>query len=159
MLTNSNNQGSLENNFFIYFIFLFFILLIFLGVYLLNKNTNFYTYIESVISFLGFSTGNLINQIDNIVVNTSETGINIAGDAIDDVGNLLIGSTKESFDNILNNPEPDNIGDPIQNSISIKKNSLLNNGLKYIDINNENQMITKLNKGEEMIINPTLTPF
>jgi len=166
MLTNSENQGLFENNYFNYFLLLFFFFLIFLGVYLLNINTNFYSFIKSVISFLGFSTGNLINKIDNIVVDTSETGINIAGDAVHDAANLLIDTTKESFDNIINeskiiinNPEPDNTGDPIQNSISINKNSLLNNGLKYIDINNEYQLITKLNKGEKMVINPTFTPF
>jgi hypothetical protein len=166
MLTNSENQGLFENNYFNNFLLLFFFLLIFLGIYLLNINTNFYSYIKSVISFLGFSSGNLIININDIIVDTSETGIDIAGDAINDAGNLLIDSTKESFDNILNNsniiinnPEPDNTGDPIQNSISTNKNSLLNNGLKYIDINNENQLITKLNKGEEMIINPTFTPF
>lgn len=156
MFTNSENQYSFDNKNIIIIILLFLLFLTFLGINVLTTTDNILTklynifspFFYKVLAFFGISTGNIIHKVDNVVTDTSHVGLNIASDAVHDVGDLLINTTKESFDNKVNNsrikinvPEADNTGDPIQNSISSNKNSLLNNGFSYTNID-ENKLIT-----------------
>ena len=156
MFTNSENYDSFDNKNFIIIILLILLFLTFLGISFLNMsgnnlikiNNTFKHFFHKVLAFFGSSTGNIINSADNILTKTGQFGLNVASDAIHDVGDLFIKSTKESFDNKVNNsriklnePDADTTENPIQNSISSSKNSLLNNGLSYTSID-DNHLIT-----------------
>ena len=176
MLTNSDNQNSFEKKNIIIMILLLLLFLTFLGINLLTSTDNFLKklnntfgpIIKKIIAFVGASIGNIINTINNIFTNTAKIGIDVGSGAVNNVGDLFIKTTKESFVDIdnkvnnsrikLNEPEADNTGDPIQNSISSNKNSLLKNSLSYIDIKNENELITLKNSGQKIFLNPTFSP-
>ena len=173
MLTNSDNQNSFEKKNIIIMILLLLLFLTFLGINLLTStdsllkkiNNIFGPIVKKIVAFVGASIGNIINTLNNIFTNTAKIGIDVGSGAVNDVGDLFIKTTKESFDNKVNNsriklnePEADNTGDPIQNSISSNKNSLLKNSLNYIDIKNENELITTKKSGQKMSLNPTFSP-
>jgi tetrahydromethanopterin S-methyltransferase subunit H len=175
MLTNSDNQNSFEKKNIIIMILLLLLFLTFLGINLLTStdsllkkiNNTFGPIIKKIVAFIGASIGNIINTLNNIFTNTAKIGIDVGSGAVNNVGDLFIKTTKESFDidNKVNNsriklnePEADNTGNPIQNSISSNKNSLLKNNLNYIDIKNENQLITTKKSGQKMSLNPTFSP-
>jgi hypothetical protein len=175
MLTNSDNQNSFEKKNIIIMILLLLLFLTFLGINLLTStdsllkkiNNTFGPIIKKIVAFVGASIGNIINTLNNIFTNTAKIGIDVGSGAVNNVGDLFIKTTKESFDidNKVNNsriklnePEADNTGNPIQNSISSNKNSLLKNNLNYIDIKNENELITTKKSGQKMSLNPTFSP-
>ena len=158
MFTNSENYYSFDNKNFIIIILLFILFLTFLGINLLTTtdnilkmiNNTFSPFFYKVLAFFGSSTGNIINGADNVLTKTGQFGLNVASGAVHDVGDLFIKSTRESFDNKVNNsrikinvPEADTTEDPIQNSISSSKNSLLNNGFSYTNIEDNNLITIK----------------
>lgn len=175
MFTNSEsenqNQNSFENRNVIIIILLFLLFLTFLGINLLTTTDNILTalyklfgpFFFKVLAFLGLSTGNIIHTVEDVATDTGKLGLDLAGGAVEDVADLIIKTTKESFDNKINNskialnvPQADNTGDPIQNPISSNKNSLLNNSSNYVYIR-QNDLITQKIPGQKMTINPTLS--
>ena len=121
------------------------LLLSFLGINLLDILSNIIKIFvnllgpifNNVLSFLGYTTGNVINVSADVIGDTSKAAIDIAEGTVQNVGNLLIkasktnldGKTKTQLDNILSKSnvstsvEHDIPENPIQNPISSSKNS------------------------------------
>ena len=121
------------------------LLLSFLGINLLDILSNIIKIFvnllgpifNNVLSFLGYTTGNVINVSADVIGDTSKAAIDIAEGTVQNVGNLLIkasktnldGNTKTQLDNILSKSnvstsvEHDIPENPIQNPISSSKNS------------------------------------
>lgn len=121
------------------------LLLSFLGINLLDILSNIIKIFvnllgpifNNILSFLGYTTGNVINVSADVIGDTSKAAIDIAEGTVQNVGNLLIkasktnldGKTKTQLDNILSKSnvstsvEHDIPENPIQNPISSSKNS------------------------------------
>jgi hypothetical protein len=173
MFTNSESESSFGNRNLIIIILLILLFLTFLGINLLTTTDNvlktlynlFGPFFFKVLAFLGLSTGNIIHTVEHVASDTGKLGLDLAGGAVEDVADLIINTTKESFDSKINNskikisePQSDSTGNPIQNSISCSKNSLLKCSLDYVNIDKDNNLITVNNPGQKMTINPTFTP-
>jgi len=127
-------------------IFILVILLAFslIGVNLIEFMSNIVDYfgdllrplIGSFLSAFAYITGITINTTSDVVGNTAKTGIDIAEDTIQSVGNILIDASKRDHqtnvsseietskeDEPKDEPEPDTSDTNIQNPISNKKTS------------------------------------
>lgn len=119
-----------------------------LGINLLTITANFIQSFINILkpaivlllSALGFTTGELLNKSTEVVTEVAKGGIDVAGGAIQNVGDILItasqgnipAASKADLENALKsggtpryyNPEnvtPDNAANPIQNPISSNK--------------------------------------
>ena len=102
---------SFTKNFIIIFLLIIVILSI-LGISLTGIFGNFFSVIFSVISnliykilaFFGVTLGYVVNTTTDVVTDTSKFGIDIAGGAVHDVGNLLLKASGETTQRISPNP-------------------------------------------------------
>jgi hypothetical protein len=132
--TTTSDGGGFKNG--IIFILIVLLVFTFFGINLLDtfsgllKNIN--DIFSPILSLLGNTTGTTINTTADIVSDTAKTGIEIAEDTVQNVGDLLIKASKgdRKLDKAIaksksksHEPDPDTSENPIQNPISKGKNS------------------------------------
>ena len=92
-----NQNGMFSTNTLI-IIILVIILFIFTGFYILDIFKyiiiKLYQTIIGLLSFLGFTSGVIIDKTSNVLADTSKTGIDIANGTVNDIGNLFIASSQ-----------------------------------------------------------------
>lgn len=175
-----NNENPRLNKNTIIGILVFLLVLSFLGINLLVAGGDllksvydfFAPLINQILHLFGFTAGTVINKTADIVTDTAKIGVDIAGGAVHDVGNLLIDSTKAtSLDNKINNAptqyndhKPDSSENPIQNPVSAAKTSWCLVG-EYqgrrgcIEISERDKCISgQVFPEQKMCLNPTMTP-
>ena len=124
-------------------VLIFLLILSFLGINLLgvaggfieSVNNTFGPFFRQILSLFGYTAGTVIDKTTDVVTDTAKLGIDLAGGAIDNVGDLLIkASTQDgnppSLDIKLNQgatkieePTPDKTENPIQNTPASAKKS------------------------------------
>lgn len=146
----STQPGFFSNKNSIIIILLVLLILSFLGINLLLTSGNaikwlaetFGPVVFKVVAMLGYSTGELINDTADIAGDVSKTGIDIAEGTAQSIGNLLKNASKggmsesdrRDLERVLTSPKcptggsssevtPDDTENPIQKSISSKKNN------------------------------------
>lgn len=183
--TNNTNvtQRPSSNKNLIIGMLIFLLVLSFLGINLLgvaggfmeSVNNIFGPFFKQILSLLGFTTGTAINKAAEIVTDTTKTGIEIAGEAVQDVGDLLITASKTdgklpSLDIKMNQasikhnePSPDKAENPIQNAPSSSKKVWCLVG-EYqerrgcIEISDQDKCISgQVFPEQKMCLNPTLS--
>jgi hypothetical protein len=176
-----NNEN--KNQTVIIGVLIFLLILSFLGINLLTTTGNILEsvsdilgpFFNEIIGLLGYTTGTVINKATDVVTDTAKVGIDITGGAVQNVGDLLINSTKpdddQNLDNKINNapklpeePKPDKSENPIQNPVtSSKKNWCLVGEYQgrrgCIEIKDQDKCISgQVFPEQKMCLNPTLTP-
>jgi len=175
---NSENPRLNKNT--IIGILVFLLVLSFLGINLLVAGGDllksvydfFAPLINQILYLFGFTAGTVINKTADIVTDTAKFGVDIAGGAVHDVGNLLIDTTKTTpLDSKINNApiklndhQPDSSENPIQNPVSAAKTSWCLVG-EYqgrrgcIEISERDKCISgQVFPEQKMCLNPTMTP-
>ena len=164
-------------------ILIFLLVLSFLGINLLGVaggfmesiNNIFGPFFKQLLSLLGFTTGTAISKAAEIVTDTTVTGVEIACDAVQDVGDLLVNASKSngnlpSLDIKMNQsmtkpsePSPDKTENPIQNAPTSAKKSWCLVG-EYqgrrgcIEIADQDKCISgQVFPEQKMCLNPTLS--
>jgi hypothetical protein len=180
----NNNQGKNQN--IVIGILIFLLVISFLGINLLSAGSNllesvyniFAPIVLQILGLLGFTAGTVINKTADVVSDTTIMGVEIAGDAVQDVGDLLINSTKNAppikpptIDKKINEapsappaePKPDTTTNPIQNPVSSAKKSWCLVG-EYqgrrgcIEITDQDKCISgQVFPEQKMCLNPTLS--
>ena len=122
-------------------VLIFLLSLSFLGINLLGAaggfvesiNNAFGPLFRQILSLFGYTAGAVINKTSDVVTDTSKVGIELAGGAVHDVGDLLINASKQdgnppSLDIKINQatanvaePTPDKTDNPIQNAPANRK--------------------------------------
>ena len=164
-------------------VLIFLLVLSFLGINLLTTTGNILEsvsdilgpFFNQILALLGYTTGTVINEATDVITDTAKLGIDITGGAVQNVGDLLINSTKpnndQNLDNKINNapklpeePKPDKSENPIQNPVtSSKKNWCLVGEYQgrrgCIEIKDQDKCISgQVFPEQKMCLNPTLTP-
>ena len=180
--TNNVQQPSSNKNYVIG-ILIFLLVISFLGINLLGVaggfmesiNNIFGPFIKQILSLLGFTTGTAINKATEIVTDTAVVGVEIAGGAVHDVGDLLVNASKSdgnmpSLDIKMNQsmtkpsePSSDKTENPIQNAPASAKKSWCLVG-EYqgrrgcIEIADQDKCISgQVFPEQKMCLNPTLS--
>jgi hypothetical protein len=162
-------------------ILIFLLILSFLGINLLASVGGFIESITSLfgpvvqkfLSLIGFTAGTVIDKTADVVTDTAKVGIDLAGGAVHDVGDLLINASKDNLDKAINSPpssqkktdpEPDKTENPIQNPPSSAKKSWCLVG-EYqgrrgcIEIADQDKCISgQVFPEQKMCLNPNLSP-
>ncbi len=110
------------------------VILSYYGIHLLNKSgdllnniiTKVKPLVDSLLEFVGYSTGTAINKTADVTADVAKHGIDIAEGTVQNIGNILIGDDaigKPSSKNkrTLKEPEADAPEDTIQKSLSSSK--------------------------------------
>ena len=138
IIQSQPDGGGFKNG--VIFILIVLLFFTFVGINLLDafsgllKNVNdvFSPILSQILSLIGNTTGTAINKTADIVSDTAQTGIEIAEDTVQDVGDLLIKASKgdRKLDKAIaksksksHEPDADTSENPIQNPISKGKNS------------------------------------
>ena len=164
-------------------ILIFLLILSFLGINLLASVGGFLEsitalfgpVIQKFLALIGFTAGTVINKTTDVVTDTAEVGIDLAGGAVHDVGDLLINASKAngnppSLDIAINtsptkpaDPRPDKTENPIQNPPTSAKKSWCLVG-EYqgrrgcIEIADQDKCISgQVFPEQKMCLNPTLS--
>ena len=164
-------------------ILIFLLILSFLGINLLgvaggfveSANNIFGHVFRQFLSLIGFTAGTAINKVSEVATDTTKVGAELAGGAVQDVGDLLINASKQdgnlpSLDlkintspTKLNEPSPDNSDNPIQNSLASSKKSWCLVG-EYqgrrgcIEVTDQDKCISgQVFPEQKMCLNPTLS--
>jgi uncharacterized integral membrane protein len=177
---NSNSNGRNQN--IIIGILIFLLVITFLGINLLNVGTNFMQaiynifgpIINQILHLLGFTAGTVISKTADVVSDAAKLGIDLSEGAVQNLGDLLIKSTKDeapAIDKKINNappppphePKPDNTENPIQKPPTAAKKSWCLVG-EYqgrrgcIEITDQDKCISgQVFPEQKMCLNPTLT--
>jgi hypothetical protein len=164
-------------------VLIFLLILSFLGINLLTTTGNILEsvsdilgpFFNQILALLGYTTGTVINKATDVVTDTAKVGIDITGGAVQNVGDLLINSTKpdddQNLDNKINNapkspqePKPDKSENPIQNPLTASKKNWCLVG-EYqgrrgcIEVSDQDKCISgQVFPEQKMCLNPTLTP-
>jgi hypothetical protein len=167
-------------------VLVFILVLSFLGINLLYLSGNVLNYlndlfgpfVSNLLSLFGYTTGTIINKTADVVGDSAIFGIDVAQDAVQNIGNLLKKSsqdldtqTKQSLDSTINTgfqkpgePSASDSKNPIQNSISSKKSSWCLVG-EYkekrgcIEIADGDKCLSgQVFPSQKLCLNPTYTP-
>lgn len=175
----NNGEGKGQNQNVIIGILVFLLVITFLGINLLNVGTElmqslyniFGPIINQILNLLGFTAGTVINKTTDLVTDSAKLGIDLIDGAGNNVGDLLIKSTKtQPLDEKINTPpspphepKPDTASNPIQNPPSAAKKSWCLVG-EYqgrrgcIEIDDHEKCISgQVFPQQKMCLNPTLT--
>jgi hypothetical protein len=184
--TNNNmNMGQRPNNNknVLIGVLIFLLILSFLGINLLGAAGGFVESISKVfgpffrqiLSLVGYTAGTAINKVSEVATDTATVGVELAGGAVHNVGDLLVNASKEngklpSLDIKINSapmklsePSPDNTENPIQNAPAASKKSWCLVG-EYqgrrgcIEVSEQDKCISgQVFPEQKMCLNPTLT--
>jgi hypothetical protein len=164
-------------------ILIFLLILSFLGINLLGVAGGFVESISNVfgpffrqvLSLFGYTAGTVIDKTTDVVTDTAKIGVDLAGGAVHDVGDLLINASKQdgnppSLDIKINQaatklaePTPDKTENPIQNApASAKKNWCLVGEYQgrrgCIEVSDQDKCISgQVFPEQKMCLNPNLS--
>jgi len=184
--TNNNmNMGQRPNNNknVLIGVLIFLLILSFLGINLLGAAVGFVDSISKVfgpffrqiLSLIGYTAGTAINKASEVANDTTKIGVELAGGAVHDVGDLLVNASKDngnlpSLDIKINNspmklsePSPDNAENSIQNApASSKRNWCLVGEYQgrrgCIEVSDQDKCISgQVFPEQKMCLNPTLS--
>lgn len=143
------------------------------GIHVLNKSGDLLNNIvaklkplvDSLLDFVGYSTGNVINKTADVTADVAKHGIDIAEGTVQNIGNILIGDDaigKPSSKNkrTLKEPEADAPEDTIQKSLSSSKTKWClvgeyQNKRGCIDISESDKCMSgQIFPNENMCLNP-----
>jgi hypothetical protein len=143
------------------------------GIHVLNKSGNLLNNIvakvkplfDSLLDFVGYSTGTAINKTADVTADVAKHGIDIAEGTVQNIGNILIGDEaigKPSSKNkrTLKEPEADAPEDTIQKSMSSSKTKWClvgeyQNKRGCIDISESDKCMSgQIFPNEKMCLNP-----
>lgn len=149
------------------------VILSYYGIHLLNKSgdllnniiTKVKPLVDSLLDFVGYSTGTAINKTADITADVAKHGIDIAEGTVQNIGNILIGDEaigKPSSKNkrTLKEPEADAPEDTIQKSLSSSKTKWClvgeyQNKRGCIDISESDKCMSgQIFPNEKMCLNP-----
>lgn len=149
------------------------IILSFFWIHVLNKSGNLLNNIvakvkplvDSLLDFVGYSTGTAINKTADVTADVAKHGIDIAEGTVQNIGNILIGDEaigKPSSKNkrTLKEPEADAPEDTIQKSMSSSKTKWClvgeyQNKRGCIDISESDKCMSgQIFPNEKMCLNP-----
>ena len=149
------------------------VILSYYGIHILNKSGNLLNNIvakvkplvDSLLDFVGYSTGTAINKTADITADVAKHGIDIAEGTVQNIGNILIGDEaigKPSSKNkrTLKEPEADAPEDTIQKSMSSSKTKWClvgeyQNKRGCIDISESDKCMSgQIFPNEKMCLNP-----
>ena len=149
------------------------VILSYYGIHILNKSGNLLNNIvakvkplvDSLLDFVGYSTGTAINKTADITADVAKHGIDIAEGTVQNIGNILIGDEaigKPSSKNkrTLKEPEADAPEDTIQKSLSSSKTKWClvgeyQNKRGCIDISESDKCMSgQIFPNEKMCLNP-----
>jgi hypothetical protein len=131
----SNNGSNLfSNKNLLIIVLLGLLILSLLGINLItiadNLIRDLYSLFEPIIDKILYGTGEVINKTTDVVTDTTKAGVDIAGGAVQNIGDLLkkAGDDRPILDRSINNssvnknePKPDTSENPIQKPISSTK--------------------------------------
>jgi hypothetical protein len=193
VLNNSNilpTSSIFNNKNYIIILLLILLILSFLGINILAMFGNFIQTIVNIfgplvtqiLSVFGYTAGTLIDKSAEVVTNTAKTGIDIAGETVGSIGDLIKDASrpgvdekaKQQLDNSINlpkhtekptnkQPEADSSTNPIQKPISSNKAGWCLVG-EYegrrgcIQVGQEDKCLSgQVYPNQKMCLNPTLT--
>ena len=193
VLNNSNilpTTSIFNNKNYIIILLLILLILSFLGINILAMFGNFIQTIVNIfgplvtqiLSVFGYTAGTLIDKSAEVVTNTAKTGIDIAGETVGSIGDLIKDASrpgvdekaKQQLDNSINlpkhtekptnkQPEADSSTNPIQKPISSNKAGWCLVG-EYegrrgcIQVGQEDKCLSgQVYPNQKMCLNPTLT--
>ena len=149
------------------------VILSYYGIHILNKSgdllnniiTKVKPLVDSLLDFVGYSTGTAINKTADITADVAKHGIDIAEGTVQNIGNILIGDEaigKPSSKNkrTLKEPEADAPEDTIQKSLSSSKTKWClvgeyQNKRGCIDISESDKCMSgQIFPNEKMCLNP-----
>jgi hypothetical protein len=193
VLNNSNidpTSNIFNNKNYIIILLLILLILSFLGINILAMFGNFIQTIVNIfgplvtqiLSVFGYTAGTLIDKSAEVVTNTAKTGIDIAGETVGSIGDLIKDASrpgvdekaKQQLDNSINlpkhtekpthkQPEADSSTNPIQKPISSNKAGWCLVG-EYegrrgcIQVGQEDKCLSgQVYPNQKMCLNPTLT--
>ena len=149
------------------------VILSYYGIHILNKSgdllnniiTKVKPLVDSLLDFVGYSTGTAINKTADITADVAKHGIDIAEGTVQNIGNILIGDEaigKPSSKNkrTLKEPEADAPEDTIQKSLSSSKTKWClvgeyKNKRGCIDISESDKCMSgQIFPNEKMCLNP-----
>jgi len=172
---------------------LIFLILTFLGINIFSSLGDFYQYLSNLfgpffirfLKALGYSTGTILNETTEVTEKVAKTGIEITGDAIQNIGNLMKGSgppppppttdkdkslektvqqKKEKKTESPNEPTPDSSENTIQKPITADKTNWClvgeyQNKRGCIEISESDKCFSgQVFPSQKMCLNPTWTP-
>lgn len=175
----TESSGSFKN--IIIIILAFVLVLSLLGINIFTIFGDIVQYITNIINPLFskgiYASGNIIDKSSDVLADASKTGIDIAHDTVQSVGELLMkssGKNDSSSKNIdvainqphtisQNQPIPDTSTSPIQSSISSSKNQWClvgeyNGARGCVNIDDQSKCMSgQLFPTQQMCLNPTFT--
>ena len=193
VLNNSNilpTSSIFNNKNYIIILLLILLILSFLGINILAMFGNFIQTIVNIfgplvtqiLSVFGYTAGTLIDKSAEVVTNTAKTGIDIAGETVGSIGDLMKDASrpgvddkaKQQLDNSINlpkhtekptnkQPEADSSTNPIQKPISSNKAGwclvVEYEGRRgCIQVGQEDKCLSgQVYPNQKMCLNPTLT--
>lgn len=95
---------------------------IILGNIIQNISEYVIPFLNTILSYLGYTSGIVINKTADVIDTTAKTGVDITTGAIKEVGDLLIDASKRT-NYRTDNTSPSNSYNPIQKPITSKKNA------------------------------------
>jgi hypothetical protein len=134
-----------------------------------------YQFLSPIINLILYGTGSIINKSTDVITDTTKQGIDIAGDTVQNIGDLLKkageqDATRLQLDNSINDsnrrksePKPDNSENPIQKPIASAKTNWCLVG-EYqgrrgcIEISEHDKCLSgQVFPNQKACLNPTLT--
>jgi len=133
-ISSNNGSNLFSNKNLLIIVLLALLILSLLGINLLtiadNLIKDIYRLFKPIIDKILYGTGEVINKTTDVVTDTTKAGVDIAGGAVHDIGELLkkAGEDRPILDRSINvssvkknEPKPDTAENPIQKPISSTK--------------------------------------